>query len=315
MAKYIIGDIFKGDYPISQYYANNPGYYKQFGFNGHEGIDFATPVGVEVLAPFKRNIILQDQDDPKSGAYGDYIVVWDPDQHIVVWYCHLTANNVSIGQEYPYGTVLGKTGNTGNSSGPHLHVNFAETDANRTRLNTTNGFKGFLNILDTSLVEWKLGQQVTIPVENQQALIDKLRKDRDTNWDLYAPFKEAGYETIDKVKEELKKRDETINNLNTQITKLTSEHSASTTEVSSLTAQVTTLAAELDGLRPKAAELVETKKLYDQLQESHQADKLRWQEAETRYRQQVKALENTSYTTVASSVLWKQLLKNTLHVS
>jgi hypothetical protein len=315
MAKYSIGDIFKGDYPISQYFGNNPSYYAQFGFNGHEGVDFATPVGIEVLAPFKRNVILQDQDDPKSGAYGDYIVVWDPDQKIVVWYCHLSVNNVELGKEYPYGTVLGKTGNTGNSTGPHLHINFAETDDNRNRLNTGNGFKGFLNILDKNLVEWKLGQQTATPVEDQQTLIDQLRKDRDNNWNLYAPFKDAGYDTVDKVKAALKQKDDIIDNLNTQISKIQNEHSTKDTQISSLQSQVLTITQEVEGLRTKANELEELKKYYSQLESDAQAYKLRSQEAETRYLQKIKSLEGTSYKTAPNSVLFQQLTKNMLHIS
>ena len=316
MAKYIVGDIFKGDYPISQYFGQNKSYYQQFGFNGHEGVDFATPTGVETLAPFKRNIILQDQDDPKSGAYGDYIVVWDPEQKCAIWYCHLSINNVEFGKEYPKGTVLGKTGNTGNSSGPHIHVNFVETDANGVRQNTANGYKGMLNILDPNLVEWKLGtDQATIPVENQQKLIEQLRKERDINWNLYVPFKDAGFENIDKVRTELKAKQDTIDNLNTQISKLQSEHSAKDTQISSLNAQVTTITTEVESLRVQANEWQEKKKEYDQLEKNYQSDKIQWAAYQETTNRQIGQLKNTSYTTAPTQVLVAEVVRRILHIS
>lgn len=155
MAKYIVGDIFKGDFPISQYFGQRPEYYAQFGFKGHEGVDWATPQGVDILAPFD-GLIIRDNDDPKSGAYGTHLVVWDKVQKCALWYCHLLSNSVQIGQSVKKGQVIGKTGNTGNTSGPHLHVNFVETDAQGNRLNLNNGYKGFLNILDSNLVKWVL---------------------------------------------------------------------------------------------------------------------------------------------------------------
>ena len=41
------------------------------------------------------------------------------------YYCHLSAFNVSVGQIVTKDTVIGKSGNTGNSTGPHLHLGLA----------------------------------------------------------------------------------------------------------------------------------------------------------------------------------------------
>lgn len=161
MAKYTLSDIFKGDFPVTQYYGQRPEYYSQFGFRGHEGLDFGTPSGTPILAPFDGKIIRDN--DPVNNAYGNHIVVWDPAQKCAVWYCHLRDNNVSLGQIVKKGQVLGSTGSTGNSTGPHLHFNFVETDANGNRLNLNNGYKGFLNSLDPNLVKWILGTPPIIP--------------------------------------------------------------------------------------------------------------------------------------------------------
>lgn len=311
MAKYTISDIFKGDYPISQFYGNNPAYYQQFGFNGHEGVDWATPVGVEVLAPFKRNIILQDQDDPKSGAYGNYIVVWDPDQKVVVWYCHLSSNNVEIGKEYPRGTVLGKTGNSGNSTGPHLHVNFAETDANKNRLNTGNGFKGFLNILDGNLVKWELGTQpapapsqpegtITIPQKTFEDLVSKATK--------YDNFASAGYDSIEKVKAEIKSKQETIDNLNQQINDRNNDIVQLNGRISTLEAQVLDLTTQLETAQGQAILVPDLKKenehLTDKVTSYVEAEKS-WNRAKGQYEKQISDLRTNAFKAVIQQILEK----------
>lgn len=157
MSKYRLSDIFEGDYQVTQDYGERPSYYQQYGFAGHEGVDFATPEGTPIIAPF-HGLIIRDVDDARVNAYGIHLVCWDPVQKCAVWYCHLKDNVVLVGEGVTRGQVLGLTGNTGNSTGPHLHIGFVETDQDGNRLNLDNGYKGFLNILDPNLVEWQLGQ-------------------------------------------------------------------------------------------------------------------------------------------------------------
>lgn len=171
MSKYKLSDIFEGNYPITQKYGERPDYYKKFGLSGHEGVDFKTPTNTDILSPFDGKII-RDTDDPKSGAYGNHIVVWDPKQKCAVWFCHLTSNLCKIGDVVKKGQVLGRTGNTGNSTGPHLHFNFVETDGSGNRLNKDNGYQGFLNPLDKNLVEWVLGKS------SQDDIIDEVITDQ-----------------------------------------------------------------------------------------------------------------------------------------
>lgn len=192
MAKYIIGDIFKGDYPISQFYAQRPEYYKQFGLNGHEGVDWATPTGVEIVAPFDGEI-LRDAEAPGDKNYGNFIAVWDPKQKIAVWFAHLLENYVSLGQKVKKGQVLGKTDNSGNSSGAHLHVNLTEGNDQKERLNTKNGYQGFLNILDPKLVEWKLGNTAT-PVPADPINVDDDHKRAYEHLDFYRKERLDGQE-------------------------------------------------------------------------------------------------------------------------
>ena len=155
MAKYQLTDIFIGDYRISQLFGVNPLYYRRFGLWGHEGVDWATPVGVKVISPFATATVLRSGWD---NAYGYYVVLWDQKQRCAVWFCHLSKILVRGGQVIRRGVIVGHTGNTGNSSGPHLHVSFVETDANGNRLNRLNGYQGYLNILNSNLVSWSISR-------------------------------------------------------------------------------------------------------------------------------------------------------------
>lgn len=158
---YILSDIFEGNFPVTQIYGNNPSYYKQFSLAGHEGVDFGTPNGTPILAPFDGEIL---RDTVNDKDYGNFTVVWDSKQLCAVWFCHLQDVVTQVGDKVTKGQVLGHTNNTGNTTGPHLHFNFVETDANGNRLNKDNGYQGFLNALDPSLVTWQLtGKQVSVP--------------------------------------------------------------------------------------------------------------------------------------------------------
>lgn len=313
MAKYIVGDIFKGDYSVSQDYGNNPTYYSQFGLKGHEGVDWATPPGVPILAPFDYKI-LRDNDDFKNNNYGDYIVVWDPIQKCAVWFCHLSENYVSLGQTGKKGDILGKTGNSGNSTGPHLHVNFVETDAQGNRLNTNNGYQGFLNILDATLVEWKIGgstmpTQPTLPVELQHYIENwkdiAIQKGLDVNNNMFADYRNID-SIIAKHNAEngaiIKGKQDTIDNLNQQINDRNND-------IVQLNAQISTLKSQLLESQTREASLTEQAKQIPSLKE--QIDELErqkksWVERESIYKKTIKDL------TTENDALKKNWLKGLL---
>lgn len=149
-APYKVHAFLKGKFPISQYYGENPAYYAQFNLqHGHEGVDIATPNGTEIYSPLD-GIVVRDVMNDKD--YGNFIVVWDAVQKCAVWLCHLQDVLVNPSDTVQAGQLLGHTNNTGNTKGPHVHVNFVETDENGYRLNMDNGEQGFLNLLDTNLV-------------------------------------------------------------------------------------------------------------------------------------------------------------------
>lgn len=83
----------------------------------HTGLDFAAPSGTKVRALSKGTVTFVGWD----GAYGNKIEVrhWDG---TVSWYGHLSRFSVGVGAEVMPGDVIGRVGSTGNSTGPHLHL-------------------------------------------------------------------------------------------------------------------------------------------------------------------------------------------------
>ena len=53
-------------------------------------------------------------------GYGNYIAIEHPDGKVTI-YGHLSSVAVGVGQTVVQGQVIGYSGSTGNSSGPHLH--------------------------------------------------------------------------------------------------------------------------------------------------------------------------------------------------
>lgn len=99
-------------YPVSAPYGTPGGW--QAGY--HTGVDFALPEGVPVLAVGPGTVVV-------AGPFGDYgkaVVLRMRDGHHVL-YAHLSEIAVAAEQEVGGGEVLGASGNTGRSTGPHLH--------------------------------------------------------------------------------------------------------------------------------------------------------------------------------------------------
>ena len=82
----------------------------------HEGIDIAVPEGTPVRAAKSGTVILASY----YGGYGNYICV-DHGGGLSTCYAHLSGYASSTGQRVSQGQVIGYSGNTGSSTGPHLH--------------------------------------------------------------------------------------------------------------------------------------------------------------------------------------------------
>lgn len=93
------------------------GYSSSLWSTTHTGLDFAAPSGTPVVAVANGVITSASYD----GSYGNKIVLQLEDG-TEVWYAHLTGFNVGVGESVVGGQQIGTVGSTGNSTGPHLHL-------------------------------------------------------------------------------------------------------------------------------------------------------------------------------------------------
>jgi murein DD-endopeptidase MepM/ murein hydrolase activator NlpD len=92
----------------------------------HYGIDYGCPQGTKLYACTSGTVVCQTIVDYNTynsevkGSYGKYIILHADDGNRI-YYAHLSGFNVRTGQRVTKGDLIGYSGNTGNSSGPHLH--------------------------------------------------------------------------------------------------------------------------------------------------------------------------------------------------
>ncbi len=96
----------------------------------HYGIDFGVPIGTQVLA-VKGGTVTEAK---YTSDYGYYVTI-DHGNGVKTRYAHNNANTVSVGSVVEAGQVIALSGNSGRSTGPHLHF---EVIINGERVNPSN---------------------------------------------------------------------------------------------------------------------------------------------------------------------------------
>jgi len=94
---------------------------------GHTGIDIGIPTGTPVKTTMDGRVIHAGWN---TQGYGNLVIVENGAYR--TYYAHLSSIPVSVGDEVKAGTTIGLSGNTGNSTGPHLHY---EIRQNRVAIN------------------------------------------------------------------------------------------------------------------------------------------------------------------------------------
>lgn len=124
---------------ITQGFGQNPDIYKQFGFLGHEGIDFNAAEGTTVFAPHDGVAKVLDEG---SQNYGLSVTIEGPTRKSQL--AHLSQSLVTNGQNISQGDPIGKSGKSGMAEGPHLHWTF-KLMKNGVVQNKDNGYNGAID--------------------------------------------------------------------------------------------------------------------------------------------------------------------------
>ncbi len=107
---------------------------------GHNGIDMGAPIGTPVLSA--RSGLVRTTGDTDTGcpggSYGKWILI-DHNNGLSTLYAHLSLVRVSDGEQVSPHDVIGYSGNTGYSTGPHLHFTVYATEGVQIRQLTKPG--------------------------------------------------------------------------------------------------------------------------------------------------------------------------------
>lgn len=110
---------------ITQYFGNTSfaqTHTAVYNGKGHNGIDLGTPIGTKVMSA-AAGIVKGAGDTDKTcqgASYGRWVLI-EHTNGLSTLYAHLSVISVSEGQSVTAGQMIGLSGNTGYSTGPHLH--------------------------------------------------------------------------------------------------------------------------------------------------------------------------------------------------
>lgn len=136
--KYYLGDIaltvYDSIYTYSLPYDKGKRFQIFQGYNGNQShqnensLDFVMPIGTAILAAREGTIVSIVQNNtqacalPECVKFNNYVIIYHPDGTFTE-YTHIMPNSVTlkIGDYVEKGTLIAQSGNTGWSTGPHLH--------------------------------------------------------------------------------------------------------------------------------------------------------------------------------------------------
>ena len=128
-------------WPVSSRKINSPFGPRNTGIAGastnHKGVDIGGVYYSSQVHAAKAGTVIVSQ---YSSSYGNYVVISHGSGNTTL-YAHMSSRSVSVGQTVAQGDVIGITGSTGISSGPHLHFEITE---NGVRVNPLNYLTGYI---------------------------------------------------------------------------------------------------------------------------------------------------------------------------
>ena len=104
---------------------------------GHVALDFGVPLGTPVKSTMDGKVVYAGWNNQ---GYGNLVIIENGPYR--TYYAHLSSIPVDLGAEVSAGSVIGLSGSTGNSTGPHVHYeirkNMVQIDPTGVTLNSGN---------------------------------------------------------------------------------------------------------------------------------------------------------------------------------
>ena len=115
----------------------------------HTGQDMGVDEGSPVVSPVDAKAFADTQT---NGGYGNYVGLFDSKNNTSYVFGHLSKHEVSTGDMVKKGQIVGRSGNTGYSLGPHIHFGVA------TNSNENNAARGIGNFVDPMTFPMPMGK-------------------------------------------------------------------------------------------------------------------------------------------------------------
>lgn len=165
----------------------------------HKGLDVISTSGDRMVKAIQSGVVRGTLVDPTG--FGNYVSIQHADGTRVL-YCHLEEFRCRAGDNIKAGDVIGIEGETGNTTGIHLHLELRETDYTPNK---------HINIANYLGIENKLGDVITleIPLTKEQKIqIVKNKVGYDDNTCKYIfDFYKYGNEALDKLVKALQEKE------------------------------------------------------------------------------------------------------------
>ncbi len=127
---------------VTQGFGQNAADYAPFGMQGHNGIDFGVPEGTVVYAPHDGTATVTNSG---TSDYGLHVIIEDASRKSTL--AHLSVSDVVTGQRIYQGDPVGKSGKSGNATGPHVHWTYKILKSGVVQ-HKDNGFQGAVDVTE-----------------------------------------------------------------------------------------------------------------------------------------------------------------------